>query len=76
MNEIVLHNLDPVLIERLRQEAERHGRTIEGEAKAILASSVGVSRSLALRLADEFRSQFTGRVFSDSAELIREDRER
>lgn len=76
MEDIVLHDLDPGLVERLRQEAERHGRSIEAEAKLLLATSVGLSRAEALRLADQFRSQFAGRVFSDSADLVREDRER
>ncbi len=78
MAEILVTDLDDAVVERLRARAERAGRSLEAEAKVILAreaNSGKVDMETARRLADEFRARFKGRKLPDSAELIREDRD-
>jgi antitoxin FitA len=77
MGQVLVRGLDDTVIERLRQRAESHHRSLEAELREILEQ---VSRQLdvatARDLADRIRSRLEGRLHSDSAELIREDRER
>ena len=40
MSMFTIRNLDPALKERLRVQAARHGRSMEAEARAILADAV------------------------------------
>ncbi len=83
MAEILVRDLDDAVVEKLRKRAEEAGLSLEAEAKLVLEQSADVLPSnphqvdmaTALKLADEFRARFKGRKFSDSAELIREDRD-
>ena len=79
MAEIVVRDVAPAVVERLKERARKNGHTLEGEAKVILERSAGeekLSMSEFRKLCDEIKSGFKGREFSDSAELIREDRDR
>lgn len=75
MAHLVLHDVDPKVIEELRKRADPHGRSIEDEAKAVLEESLGLSRARALRAARRIRTEIPG-PFGDSAELLRQDRDR
>jgi plasmid stability protein len=79
ISRIVIPDLDDAVLARLRERAARHGRTIETEVKAILAEALPPTappvRWAAINaLREELAA--SGRTFSDSAELIREDRDR
>ncbi len=79
MAEINVRDVDPAVVERLKERARKNGNTLEGEAKVILEGSAGeekLSMSEFRKICDEIKSGFKGREFSDSAELIREDRDR
>lgn len=77
MKELRIRNVDDWVVEWHRTRAKRDGKTLEGELRQILTDSALASkRALADELRaglDELRSQ--GRVFSDSAKLVREDRD-
>jgi hypothetical protein len=75
MAELVLHDVDPNLVQRLSDLASRSGRTVEQEAKLMLEESIGLARKRAAEAARRIRESH-GRTFSDSAALIREDRDR
>ena len=75
MPELVLHDLDPNLLQRLRDIASRSGRTVEQEAKLMLEESVGLARRRAAEAARRIRESHE-RTFGDSADLIREGRDR
>jgi hypothetical protein len=75
MSHLVLHDIDPRVIEELRRQADAHGREIEDEAKVVLEEALGLSRARALRAARRIRSELAG-PFTDSADLLREDRDR
>jgi plasmid stability protein len=76
MSELVLHDVDPKLVDRLALRAASTGRSVEEEAKLLLEDSVGLSHCRAVEAARRIRARSGGRMLSDSAELIREDRER
>ncbi len=77
MGQVLVRELDDAVIERLKQRAESHHRSLEAELRTILehvSRQVDVARSR--DLADRIRRKLEGRPHSDSAELIREDRDR
>jgi plasmid stability protein len=76
MPQLLIRNLEPETIERLKARAKRHNRSLQGEAKSILEESAKVSMAEARALADKWHKRLAGRKFSDSADLIREDRDR
>ena len=78
MAELVLTGVDDAVLHQLQERAARHGRTPDEEAKAILAESVGGKRPDAWAPVDAIYDRLAalGRTFSDSAELLRKDRDR
>ncbi len=65
------------MIERKKQRLRRHGRSLQKDLRALLndtASSLSVEE--ARKVIGEWRGRLGDRQLSDSAELIREDRER
>lgn len=52
-----MRNLDPVVKAKLKERALRHGRSMESEARAILAAAVEVPDD-PLGLADSIRRHF------------------
>jgi len=76
MAQILVRDLDEKLVARLKVRAKDHGRSLQGEVKAILEGSVKYSMEDARKMAEEWRQQFAGRIQGDSADLLREDRDR
>jgi antitoxin FitA len=77
MPSILVRNLDQKTIDRLKAHAAEHQRSVQAEAKAIIEKSVGVYTMQEFkRAAARMRKKLSGRAHSDSAELIREDRQR
>jgi plasmid stability protein len=77
MGQVLIRGLEDAAIERLKKRAERHHRSLEAELRAILdQASHQVDLTTARELADQIRRKLEGRPHSDSADLIREDRDR
>ena len=78
MAELVLTDVDEVVLHHLRERATRHGRTSTEEAKAILVEALRGQESDAWAAVDTIyqRLAASGRTFGDSADLLREDRDR
>lgn len=76
MSQILVRDLDPAVVERLKQRARRHGRSLQREAKAILEAASTLSMEEAQKVAAQWRRRLSGAMTTDSAELLREDRER
>jgi plasmid stability protein len=64
------------LIHRLAERAKRHGTSLEEEARSVIADALQKDWSSFWEKADRIQLRLKGRHFADSAELIREDRER
>lgn len=78
MAELVLTNVEENVLHELQKRAMTHGRTLTEEAKAILAEALQDRAPEAWGEVDAIyhRLANSGRVFSDSADLLREDRDR
>ena len=79
MSQILVRNLAPEVVERLKQRAERNHRSLEAEVRAILeVMSAQDSRQRRidefLRIADAIRER-SGPQRTNSVDLIREDRD-
>jgi plasmid stability protein len=76
MPQLLIRNLDEQTMQNLKARARQHNRSLQGEVKLILEEYAARPDESALVIADRWQGYFAGRSFSESAELIREDRER
>lgn len=78
MSQLTILDIDDSLMKRLQQRAAAHGQTVEAEARTILAQTLGTPEDDIWARVDAIHDRLaaSGRAFSDSAELLREDRER
>ncbi|MEA2164414.1 MAG: antitoxin FitA [Thermoanaerobaculia bacterium] len=76
--DVLIRDLDEKTVKKLKKRAETGNRSLQAELKAILeeAAAQDWQRTWAAadRIFEELRA--TGRKFSDTTELLREDRER
>jgi plasmid stability protein len=76
MPSILVRDLGEKTVQRLKERARLNGRSLQQEIKGILEGAVGtLTMSEARRLSERWRRRLRGRSFSDSARLIREDRD-
>ncbi len=76
MPQVLIRDLDPSVIAKLKSRARRHRRSLQAELKDILeqaASAGAVDVRAKVKLV---RAMFAGRTFRDSTSLIRRDRAR
>ncbi len=83
MAQLILENLNPLLLEKLNSMSQRHARSLNEELIAILEQAVNaevIEQAVAMTEAtaklEQARARYSGRSFSDSTQLIREDRQR
>jgi antitoxin FitA len=76
MAQILVRNIDDAAIERLKKKAKKEGRSLESEVRLLIEQGSKIDLDTARKIADRIRMGFKGRKLSDSAELIREDRDR
>lgn len=77
MPNILVRNLEPETIERLKQRARRNRRSLQAEAKEILedaATPAELTTDEFRRQAEAIRRTTAGRHQTDSVDLLREDR--
>ena len=76
MAQILVRNLDEQTVTQLKLRAERAGRSLEAEVRAILQDETGraIQRASAIQRLAEIRESFGDRAFSDSTELRHEGR--
>jgi antitoxin FitA len=77
MAQVLVRDLDPAVVTRLKERARQHGRSLQREAKAILEQAAeSLSMVEARRVSEHWHRRLQGRELDDSAEDIRADRER
>ena len=77
MPNILVRNLPDEVVEELKQRARRHNRPLQQEVSDILIRSACQGRDVAQRAATiRERLLARGGTFSDSVDLLREDRGR
>lgn len=79
MAQVLVRNLKDKVVARLKKRAKTRGRSLQAEVKTILEEAAKDEESTDFwKEAERIRERLkrSGRKFSDSAELIREDRDR
>jgi plasmid stability protein len=76
MAQLLVRNVSDFVVAELKRRAEIHGRSAEAEHRAILEASLQPAVSTFLARADAFRATTKGKIKGESADLIREDRDR
>ncbi len=76
MAQLLVRDLDPAVVARLKDKARQNRRSLQGEVKAILEEAAQrATRDEALAMIDNWQRKWGDRVFSDSTQMIREDRD-
>lgn len=78
MASVLIRNVSEETLEKLKLMAKKHNRSLQQELHDILEGSVAASVSDVAVKAEKIRKRLKrrGGVFSDSTELLREDRGR
>lgn len=76
MAQVLVRDLDEELVDRLKERAKGHGRSLQGEVKAILEGATKYSMAEAQAIAQQWQKKLAGRIEGNSADLLREDRDR
>lgn len=77
MATLTIRNLDDEVVNILKERARTHGRSLEAELRELLSVSAHGPDRVALRaLAERIAAMTPGTLQTDSADLIREDRDR
>ena len=76
MTDVLVRDLDPGALDRLKRRASQNGRSLQGELKSILESAARPVASDPKKLAASLRKRLAGRSHSDSSLLVEEDRTR
>ena len=75
MAQVIVRNLDEQVVSSLKIKAELHGRSLEQELREILKNAAELTSEEKLALADRICGMQARPLQTDSAELIREDRD-
>ncbi len=76
MANLTVRRLDEGIYALLKERARLHHRSLEAEARAILAAALQDDRAAVLRETVAFRATMAGRYRGDPLREIREGRER
>jgi antitoxin FitA len=75
MAQVIVRNLDDDVVSSLKFKAELHGHSLEQELREVLKRAAELSSEEKLVLADRIAALTPRALESDSADLIREDRD-
>ena len=76
MAQVIVRNLDDDVVATLKRKAQLHGCSLETELRALLSAAARLKKEERLILAKRVRALTpTGAGQTDSAELIRADRD-
>jgi plasmid stability protein len=75
MPDLVIDGLEPHVVHTLKWRAERSGRSLEEEVRRVLVEAARLTVEGKLAMVDEIRNGMPPQS-TDSADLLREDRDR
>ncbi|MEO7716995.1 MAG: Arc family DNA-binding protein [Capsulimonas sp.] len=76
MAQVLIRDIDETTVSQLKERARSNHRSFEAELRLILEQAAQRSMHSSAAELEKIRAMFAGRTFSDSVELLREDRER
>lgn len=75
MAQLLIRDLASATIEGLKQRAKTHHRSLQGELKSIVEAATKMSPGELKKISKDWHKHLAGRQHSDSAKLLREDRD-
>ena len=75
MANILVRNLDEEVLKQLKSAAKAHGRSLQAEIHEVLRSASARRQAETRRLSRHWLKRLSGSTHTDSATLIREDRD-
>jgi len=75
MAQVLIRNLEPDVMERLKARAAHNNRSLEAELRHIVTEA-GAPPAVTTESTRRVQAMFAGRAFTDSADDQRDDRER
>jgi plasmid stability protein len=76
VTQMLVRDLPPEVVERLKNRARSNGRSLQKEVRAILEGAARrYTMAEARKVSEGWHERLAGTEHSDSAELIREDRD-
>ena len=76
MGQVLVRNLSREVVRKLKMRAQQHRRSLQEELKDILEQAARHNAKDVQAKVNQVRKLFAGRKFSDSSDLIRQDRVR
>ncbi len=77
MPNVLVRDVEPEILEKIKKRAAKNGRSLQTEVQIILKDAAAKPEPLSdLETARKIRSMLNVKNQSDSAELLREDRQR
>lgn len=76
MGQVLVRNLSTAVVRKLKIRAQQHRRSLQEELKDILEQAARQNAKDVQAKVNQVRKLFAGRNFSDSSDLIRQDRAR
>jgi len=76
MGQVLVRNLPTEVVRKLKIRAKQHRRSLQEELKEILENAAQQNAKDVQARVNQVRRLFAGRKFSDSSDLIRQDRAR
>ena len=76
MGQVLVRNLPTDVVRKLKMRAQQHRRSLQEELKDILEQAAQQNAKDVQAKVNQVRKLFAGRKFSDSSDLIRQDRAR
>ena len=74
MPQLLVRDMKPDVVEKLKARAQRNRRSLEAELRVIFEQAVEEPAVDMLAEVERVRALFAGRTFDDSTMLVREDR--
>lgn len=76
MPDVLVRDVDEKVLEKLKNKAARNGRSLQREVQIILNEAINFEPLSDAEVARKIKDSLRGRQHSDSAESLREDRNR
>jgi len=76
MPNVLVRDVDEKVLEKLKTKAAQNGRSLQREVQIILTDAASPEPLSDSEVARKIKDSLRGREHSDSAELLREDRNR
>lgn len=76
MAQLLIRDLEPEIIKRLKLRAKQHNRSLQGELKYIVEAATKMSMKEVMQVSKKWKKRLANQSFTDSAVQLREDRNR